>query len=413
MPCRGQGWCVGLVLLWSCLLGMSYLPRVVELQLDSRGAQDPVLVLYWTPWWKGFPLDGYSLTNESCQRPDQFQGLDPSFPWCQFTHNRKQQLRADLLVFHYFDVKLNELPQRIRGQPWVLQSQEAPVRYPFGIGFHSKFNFMMSYRFDSHIPNPYADHQLIDRVLDPIPDAVFNQSLRKLENLAPVLWVASNCRSFNGREVYIQELMKYIRVDSYGTCLNTRALPNGMSKADLLRAGYKFYLTFENSNCKDYVSEKLFQVLRAGILPVVYGPDDYSGFIPDSHSVIYARDFPSPQALAEFLIQLDQNDDLYRTFFQYKNGGELDPAFLHRWDPEMFRTRYNLCGVCHLAEKRVETSEMIRRDTSCHPSKSMIRLLNRDENVSINFSTPVILLGFSLLLSTLCYLKLRIRFPQS
>jgi len=41
----------------------------------------------------------------------------------------------------------------------------------------------------------------------------------------PVVWVASNCQSSNGREAYVKELMKYIDVDSYGGCLNNKPFP--------------------------------------------------------------------------------------------------------------------------------------------------------------------------------------------
>ena len=33
---------------------------------------------------------------------------------------------------------------------------------------------------------------------------------------------------------------------------------------------YKFYLSYENSFCKDYHSEKLFDILEYNIIPVVF-----------------------------------------------------------------------------------------------------------------------------------------------
>ena len=48
---------------------------------------------------------------------------------------------------------------------------------------------------------------------------------------------------------------RYISVDTYGQC--------GELKCDsccfqTLQKDYKFYLAFENSNCRDYITEKLF-----------------------------------------------------------------------------------------------------------------------------------------------------------
>jgi hypothetical protein len=47
--------------------------------------------------------------------------------------------------------------------------------------------------------------------------------LRK--TLAPVVFVQSDCDTPSERDTYVAELMKYIPVDSYGTCLNNKKLP--------------------------------------------------------------------------------------------------------------------------------------------------------------------------------------------
>jgi hypothetical protein len=53
---------------------------------------------------------------------------------------------------------------------------------------------------------------------------------------------------------------------------------------------YKFYLSFENSVCEDYVTEKFWKVLDYSIIPVVLGGANYSKFAP-TKSYINARDF--------------------------------------------------------------------------------------------------------------------------
>jgi hypothetical protein len=37
--------------------------------------------------------------------------------------------------------------------------------------------------------------------------------------------VISNCKDFAGRKEYLEELMKYINIDSYGTCLHNKVSP--------------------------------------------------------------------------------------------------------------------------------------------------------------------------------------------
>ena len=74
-----------------------------------------------------------------------------------------------------------------------------------------------------------------------------------------VAWFVSNCGARNGRLKYAKELAKYIEVDIYGSC-GTKQCPR--SKANdcfkMLERDYRFYLAFENSNCKDYITEKFF-----------------------------------------------------------------------------------------------------------------------------------------------------------
>ena len=41
-----------------------------------------------------------------------------------------------------------------------------------------------------------------------------------------------------------------------------------------------FYLTFENSKCKDYVTEKFFAIQQLDIVPIVMGGANYSAIAP-------------------------------------------------------------------------------------------------------------------------------------
>ena len=49
-------------------------------------------------------------------------------------------------------------------------------------------------------------------------------------------------------------------------------------------------------------------------------PEDYKRAAPP-HSYIHVEDFDSPKELAEYLIKLDQNDDLYNEYFRWKGTG--------------------------------------------------------------------------------------------
>jgi alpha-1,3-fucosyltransferase len=66
----------------------------------------------------------------------------------------------------------------------------------------------------------------------------------------------------------------------------------------MLESTYKFYLSFENTVCPDYVTEKLFKILAHDVVPVVYGGADYTQQAPPI-SYIDARKF-KPKDLAGF-----------------------------------------------------------------------------------------------------------------
>ena len=65
---------------------------------------------------------------------------------------------------------------------------------------------------------------------------------------------------------------------------------------------YKFFLAFEDSICKDFVTEKFFAMFNGGLdmVPVVLGGANYSTIAPPN-SYIDASDFGSPKALAHHL----------------------------------------------------------------------------------------------------------------
>lgn len=110
-----------------------------------------------------------------------------------------------------------------------------------------------------------------------------------------VAWMASNCFSTERRR-YVDELKKYIHIDIYGgcgplKCYNNKTHPYACN--EMLERNYKFYLAFENSKCRDYVTEKFYNALLFSIVPVVYGGADYDAIGAPKNSYIDVRIFQS------------------------------------------------------------------------------------------------------------------------
>ena len=139
-----------------------------------------------------------------------------------------------------------------------------------------------------------------------------------------VAWLVSNCDTSKDsrREQYVRRLRQHVPVDILGDCGNQ--LPeftpaDNRARFQHLERNYKFYLSFENSICTDYATEKLFNALRADIVPVVLGGANYSAIAPP-RSYISVLDFPTIKELAEELERLAANQKDYLEYFWWKVG---------------------------------------------------------------------------------------------
>lgn len=63
-------------------------------------------------------------------------------------------------------------------------------------------------------------------------------------------------------------------------------------------AATRYCINFENTEQRDYVSEKVFQGLAAGCVPVYRGSDTIARLMPTPNAVILATDFDGPKNLS-------------------------------------------------------------------------------------------------------------------
>lgn len=107
-------------------------------------------------------------------------------------------------------------------------------------------------------------------------------------------------------------------------------------------------MSFENSNCKDYITEKFYiNGLMNDVIPIVLGArkEDYIKTSPPG-SFIHVDDFSSPKELAQYLNLVAQNETLYLSYFKWK--------FNPNW--QLINT-YFWCRLCSMLHSPYATQE--------------------------------------------------------
>ncbi|XP_046451560.1 alpha-(1,3)-fucosyltransferase C-like [Daphnia pulex] len=309
-----------------------------EYETIKKNCSGKQLVLFWT---KFFETDDFYVGL----------GIKPFkqctvFACCS-TNNRNFLDVSDAIIFHIRDLDLNDMPPRrsVR-QRWIFYLQESPLHTPNILyDLSNVFNWTMTFRMDSDIYTPYP-------VVETTPgsalelqiwNTTFNRNklkhnVRRKKKL--LAWFVSNCFTTSGREKYVLELQKYVEVDVYGTCGNlTCSHSDHIECYKMLERDYKFYLAFENSICKDYVTEKFYNALLFNVVPVVYGGANYHALAP-KNSYIDVRDFSSVHHFVKYLKFLARNDSAYLHYFDWRKtppGLSLLP-----------RTNQGWCTLCSM-----------------------------------------------------------------
>ena len=85
---------------------------------------------------------------------------------------------------------------------------------------------------------------------------------------------------------------------------------------DLVARDYKFYLSFENDICTDYITEKAFNALQLDTVPILLSGASLPSLLPPG-SVIDALS-RSPEQLADHLFSLLANKEAYQAHFKWR-----------------------------------------------------------------------------------------------
>ncbi|CAO3565338.1 unnamed protein product [Mortierella alpina] len=333
---------------------------------QQQGDAKEYPILWWTRWFRQTIEEGKVV---------DYCGLPYT---CRFTLDRSKYDDAKVIVIHASSFDPNDFPSiedvQSGRKALVLNTLEAPWDWQIKSKWTGIFTHLWSYSFgtadfvQSYFLAGRGPGSFIQNILAK-PMYTIQEKNQFRKELAPIAWIVSSCTSENARHFYVKQLLKYIDVDIYGHCMKNKdwpTHPDGQQFTDREVVGrYKFYLSIENTNCNDYVTEKIERPYSVGVVPILDGPKDYSRFIPTNHSTIRLDEFSTPEQLAIRIHQLDENDDTYLTYLDYKAidsnttiESVLSPKLLETydvkpgvWGPDDYGAR---CGVCKLAHDMAE-----------------------------------------------------------
>ena len=284
-----------------------------------------------------------------------------------FYRSRPTQRECDIPCFEAGRMKaLNT--RVIEGTDWsIAMSMEGSAYYKHLDVYAKAWTMSRFYSTTSHkseIPLSYLDD----------PQSLFESVPVNYDDglIQGALFLASNCNPKSRRQQVVRELLQQdFRVDSLGQCWHNRDPSPGMdvhNKTNLMRH-YMFYLAFENQetdgtfqdshgSCtvdlspsdrsSDYITEKLWDALRAGVIPVYLGAPNVAEYVP-VHSIVDVNEFSSTVDLAQHLRNVASNRSLYDSYHSWRSE-PLPQSLLER---HSFGSVSSECRTCRWAAARL------------------------------------------------------------
>ncbi|XP_037783771.1 alpha-(1,3)-fucosyltransferase C-like [Penaeus monodon] len=230
-----------------------------------------------------------STTTSGLARGGEYLQGKPVAKWTPaFATSNREMFRmeeVDAVIWHSRSGDLSLPSIRSTHTRYVLWVRESASYPGYLAHFRHVFNWSYTYRLDSDFLNSYGT---VARRQYPHVYPIYRNYAARKSKLAA--WFVSNCSPPSGRDLVAKKLQEWIRVDVYGKCGPLKCRQNALCMK-MLEKRYKFYLSFENSLCLDYATEKFFKILKLDLVPIAYGLANYSAIAPP-HSFIDALSFP-------------------------------------------------------------------------------------------------------------------------
>ncbi|XP_009391356.2 glycoprotein 3-alpha-L-fucosyltransferase A-like isoform X1 [Musa acuminata AAA Group] len=301
--------------------------------------KDPILVHGMQKDWSSCPMDcKFGFTNDKV--PDAAFGL-PQNP-------AVAGILRSMESAHYYPENDIDTARR-----WIYLDIDRSV-----LGDRRGYKVVMTTSLSSDVPVGYFSWAEYD-IMTPMQP--------KTEEALAAAFI-SNCGARNFRLQALTMLEESgIKIDSYGSCHRNR--DGNVEKVETLKR-YKFSLAFENSNEEDYVTEKFFQSLVAGTVPVVIGAPNIQDFAPSPDSILHIKEISDIDSVAKSIRYLATNSEAYNHALRWKHEGPSD-SFKALVDMAAVHSSCRLC--IHLATKiqEIEEKSAAFQNRSCSCASNM------------------------------------------
>ena len=268
---------------------------------------------------------------------------------CDVRHGHTSDTRTHTRLFSITDASTEKA--NANGAIMVVVAMESRARFPLQTTLEFKYSFDLGVSYHNQLDIQVSYNNYLPKEFFSI-GAPFHQKRNSL------LFMHSNCGPSHRNELF-DSFSQLISVDALGFCKKNgdvaTTLPqcSGLprtgdsvwSESECLLHHYKFYLAIENSRDEDYVTEKLYQGLRAGSVPIYLGAPNIRDYLPHPDSALLIEDFDDIKALVDYIKRANADEQLYAKHMAWKIT-KLSEQFMDRVAKKPANSIH--CRVCDL-----------------------------------------------------------------
>ena len=290
----------------------------------NETSEDPIKILFWSHYsWLYGGRPSPSAQDSRCIASSNHGDIDT----------------ADMVVFTWdvSDTGLPPLPRK-HGVTWMYFSIQSPVsddnRNDSKVALlNGSINALMSYQRAANITIPYGSVIKRASPLPALPADLTND--RTSDSGAIAVIVLTNCHVINVIYQKLTILQKHINIDTVGRCFKLDVSQCETSHSDCMKAlsqTHYFYIAFENGDCDDYTSEKVWQYsFENGLVPILWSSTiDYKAILPP-HSYINVADFPSIEQFAQHVMMVASSKHEYGKYHEWRLYYDIRLWYFNYW----------------------------------------------------------------------------------